>query len=135
MSSRVRAELRERFWGGPWPSLPQCRISFRPSPYFRNAPNLRFYRVEQRSDVSCFMATKQSPSNLPALPSPREKPWVQPGSAGREAALCRGQDASFVDRVQLLRAKLATLRGPVVVVDVCSGGCSYSQLIPEYPNL
>ena len=85
--------------------------------------------------LSCFMATKQSPSNLPALPSSREKPWVQPGSAGREAALCRGQDASFVDRVQLLRAKLASLRGPVVVVDVCSGGCSYSQLIPEYPNL
>ena len=31
-------------------SAPTHLISFRPGPYFRNAPNLRFYRVEQRSD-------------------------------------------------------------------------------------
>ena len=34
-------------------SAPTHLISFRPGPYFRNAPNLRFYRVEQRSDVTC----------------------------------------------------------------------------------
>ena len=32
-------------------SAPTHLISFRPGPYFRNAPNLRFYRVERRSDV------------------------------------------------------------------------------------
>jgi hypothetical protein len=81
------------------------------------------------------MAAARPPVAQPALHFPREKPWIQPGPAGREAALCRGQDASFADRLQLLRDKLASLHGPVVVVDVCSGGCSYSQLIPDYPNL
>ena len=30
---------------------PTHPISFRPGPYFRNAPNLRFYRAERRSDA------------------------------------------------------------------------------------
>lgn len=33
-------------------SAPTHPISFRPGPYFRNAPNLRFYRVERRSDAA-----------------------------------------------------------------------------------
>jgi hypothetical protein len=85
--------------------------------------------------LHCYMATARALFSQSPLPSPREKPWVQPGPAGRAAALRRGKEASFVDRLQLLRDKLASLRGPVVVVDVCSGGCSYSQLIPQYPNL
>ena len=85
--------------------------------------------------LHCYMATARTLFGQSPLPSPREKPWIQPGPAGHAAALRRGQDASFVDRLQLLRDKLASLRGPVVVVDVCSGGCSYSQLIPQYPNL
>ena len=85
--------------------------------------------------LGCYIATAKSPSSQSEYSSPREKPWIQPGPAGREAALRRGQDASFADRLNVLRDKLASLHGPVVVVDVCSGGCSYSQLIPEYPNL
>ena len=48
-------------------SAPTHLISFRPGPYFRNAPNLRFYRVEQRSDVGGVGGT-MVPSNFKSLP-------------------------------------------------------------------
>jgi hypothetical protein len=38
--------------------------------------------------------------------------------------------------LEVLRAKLAALTGPVVVVDICSGKDSFSAaLIPEFPNV
>ena len=49
-------------------SAPTHLISFRPGPYFRNAPNLRFYRVEQRSDVR-----GESVGGLPRHPRKRSK--------------------------------------------------------------
>ena len=42
-------------------SAPTHLISFRPGPYFRNAPNLRFYRVEQRSDVRRGFESREAP--------------------------------------------------------------------------
>ncbi len=62
--------------------------------------------------LGCYIATAKSPSGQSEHSSPRERPWIQPGPAGREAALRRGQDASFADRLNMLRDKLASLHGP-----------------------
>jgi len=85
----------------------------------------------------CYVATTRAESLSASPPfSARDKPFLRPKSGDRTAALVAGRSPAFERRLEVLRGKLAALKGPVVVVDVCSGKDSFSAaLIPEFPNV
>ena len=93
--------------------------------------------VSSCAPVVCYVATKRAESSSASPPLPaRDKPFLQPKSGDRAAALAAGRTPAFAQRLEVLRGKLAALDGPVVVVDVCSGKDSFSAaLIPEFPNV
>ena len=90
--------------------------------------------VSSSAPAACYVAKVRAGSS-PAAP-PRHKLFLRPQFGDRAAALAAGRAPAFQQRLEVLRAKLAALNGPAVVVDVCSGKDSFSaSLIPEFSNL